>query len=434
MRVCLITWTNRQVGGVETYLSKVIPELARAGSEVGFWYEKDSSPDREPISLQMAKRTWGVEQIGRDRALAGLRDWQPDVLYSHGLLDPELEAQILEVAPAVFFLHSYYGTCISGAKTFKSPTIRPCDCRFGWPCLLRYYPRRCGGWSPLSMVREYQRQHDRLELLTRYKAILTHSRHMVDEYAAHGLRVQQIALPIGPAEENFELLARSTTALEDAEHLSPPRTPWRLLFVGRMDLLKGGRTLLQALPRVVGTLQRPVSVIFAGDGPERHAWEQLGHQLSADQPELTVQFVGWRCTEELTEVLDSSDLLVLPSLWPEPFGQVGLEAGLRAVPVAAFAVGGIPAWLEPGVNGHLAPATPPTSRGLAEAICRCLASRDTHHSLRLGALQLSRRFAMDPHIAELMNVFQNVTADRLSIPHSSAKGGANSSQCQTLTG
>ena len=83
------------------------------------------------------------------------------------------------------------------------------------------------------MVREYQRQHDRLELLTRYKAILTHSRHMVDEYAAHGLRVQQIALPIGPAEENFELLARSTTALEDAEHLSHPRTPWRLLFVGR---------------------------------------------------------------------------------------------------------------------------------------------------------------------------------------------------------
>ena len=97
MRVCLITWTNRQVGGVETYLSKVIPGLAHAGCEVGFWYEKDSSPDREPISLQMAKRTWGVEQIGRDRALAGLRDWQPDVLYSHGLLDPELEAQILEV-------------------------------------------------------------------------------------------------------------------------------------------------------------------------------------------------------------------------------------------------------------------------------------------------------------------------------------------------
>src|SRR5207248_2586442 len=112
MRVGLITWSNRQVGGVETYLNKVIPELARAGCEVGFWYEKDSSPDRELISLQMAKRTWEVEKIGPHRALAGLRDWQPDVLYVHGLLDPELEAQILEIAPAVFFLHSYYGTCI----------------------------------------------------------------------------------------------------------------------------------------------------------------------------------------------------------------------------------------------------------------------------------------------------------------------------------
>ena len=403
MRVCLITWTNRQVGGVETYLSKVIPGLAHAGCEVGFWYEKDSSPDREPISLQMAKRTWGVEQIGRDRALAGLRDWQPDVLYSHGLLDPELEAQILEVAPAVFFLHSYYGTCISGAKTFKNPTIRPCDCRFGWPCLLRYYPRRCGGWSPLSMVREYQRQHDRLELLTRYKAILTHSGHMVDEYAAHGLRVRQIAWP---AEENFELPARSTPALEKAEPFSHPSTPWRLLFVGRMDLLKGGRILLQALPRVVDILKRPVCVVFAGDGPDRGAWERISLRLSSEQPDVTFRFVGWRSAEELTNLLDNADLLVLPSLWPEPFGQVGIEAGHRAVPVAAFAVGGINEWLIDGVNGRLAAGDPPTAEGLTDAIASCLSDPETHFRLRRGALEIAQRFSMKQHLAELLPVLE----------------------------
>ena len=54
--------------------------------------------------------------------------WHPDVIYAHGLTDPAIEARTLEVAPAVFFAHNYYGTCISGAKTFKYPVcqaVRP---------------------------------------------------------------------------------------------------------------------------------------------------------------------------------------------------------------------------------------------------------------------------------------------------------------------
>ena len=70
-----------------------------------------------------------------------------------------------------------------------------------------------------------------------------------------------------------------------------------------------------------------------------------------------------------------ADLLVVPSLWPEPFGLVGLEAARHRLPVAAFAVGGIPDWLRPGVNGYLAPGDPPTPGGLADAIIACLRIR-----------------------------------------------------------
>ena len=50
----------------------------------------------------------------------------------------------------------------------------------------------------------------------------------------------------------------------------------------------------------------------------------------------------------------ASDLLVVPSVWPEPFGSVGPAAAQHGIPAAAFAVGGIPQWLHEGVNGHLA--------------------------------------------------------------------------------
>ena len=72
-------------------------------------------------------------------------------------------------------------------------------------------------------------------------------------------------------------------------------------------------------------------------------------------------------------LFQESDLLVVPSIWPEPFGQVGPEAGLYGVPVAAFAVGGTPSWLTDGVNGLLAAGDPPTAAGLAESIVGCLA-------------------------------------------------------------
>ena len=74
-------------------------------------------------------------------------------------------------------------------------------------------------------------------------------------------------------------------------------------------------------------------------------------------------------------------MLVVPSLWPEPFGLVGLEAARHRLPVAAFAVGGIPDWLRPGVNGYLAPGDPPTPGGLADAIIACLKDPETHARL-----------------------------------------------------
>ena len=104
-----------------------------------------------------------------------------------GCIDPEIEARTLQIAPAVFHAHAYYGTCISGAKTFKSPTTMPCSRRFGWPCLVNYYPRRCGGWSPITMVREFRRQAERLQLLSQYKALVTYSAHMQREFARHGI-------------------------------------------------------------------------------------------------------------------------------------------------------------------------------------------------------------------------------------------------------
>ena len=96
-----------------------------------------------------------------------------------------------------------------------------------------------------------------------------------------------------------------------------------------------------------------------------------------------------------------ADLLAVPSLWPEPFGLVGIEAGCFGLPAVGYAVGGIPDWLIPGQTGELAPGDPPTVEGLAEAMARALADPEHHARLSRGAWELSKQFDTPRHLAML---------------------------------
>ncbi|MBC7930749.1 MAG: glycosyltransferase family 4 protein [Rubrivivax sp.] len=418
MRIAFINWSRRKVGGTETYLSLIIPELARLGHTLAFWHEVDEPLNREQIALPEGVQAWCVSEIGARRALAALRDWKPDLIYTHKVTSPRLEAETLKIAPAVFFAHDYYGTCISGAKTFKYPVVTPCSREFGWKCLLHYYPHRCGGLSPVTMLRLFRLQSRRLELLREYKAILTHSMHMRSEYLKHGFAPDQVHNPSYYAHSPNKLTSSSETGQNDVSpiptfdaapsELNERKLDYHLLFTGRMDLLKGGRTFIEALPQVRDAMKRPLRVTFAGDGPDRAAWERKAAKAQRSVDGLRIDFVGWLQRDKLNSLYQDCDLLVFPSLWPEPFGLAGPEAGFHGVPVAAFNVGGVTDWLIDGVNGHLAPGDPPTASGLAQAIIKCLQDPTDYNRLRRGAVQIAQQFNLKNHLAALMSIFEKI--------------------------
>lgn len=401
MRIAVANWSRREAGGAERYLARVIPALHEAGHEVALFYELDAPLDRAPIPLPEGAPAWSAEALGLPGALDALRGWRPDLVFNQGVLTPEVEEAIQGVARSVFFAHGYLGACISGAKSFKRPAVAPCDRRFGWECLLHYYPKRCGGLSPLTMVRDFRSQSRRRDLLGGYRAIVTNSAHTQSEFARYvedPSRVHAVPLPVYAA-----------PAPREADPRSPGDDgPWRLLFLGRMTSLKGGDVLLDALPAAAAALDRPLHLVFAGDGPDIAAWAARAAEVQAGTPGVSVEFTGWVGGDGLDALFARTDLLVVPSLWPEPFGLVGPEAGLRGVPAAAFAVGGIPDWLADGAGGHLAPADPPTAAGLADAVVRCLRDPGEHARLRGGARAAAGRFSQEAHLAALLRIFADV--------------------------
>jgi len=274
-------------------------------------------------------------------------------------------------------------------------------------CFVHYYPHRCGGLNPMRMLIDYRSQAARLGLMRRYAAVLTASDHMRAEFVRHGLspeRVHTLPPPLGP-DRFFQ-----PVGAEPAQVRPSRDRKLRLLFAGRMTGMKGGLIMIDALTPVANALQCPLEVTFVGDGPDRRLWEQRAQPAQATSSSLQIEFTGWLDSSRLGQLMLDSDLLVVPSTWPEPFGLIGPEAGLHRLPAAAFAVGGIPEWLSDGVNGRLAPGDPPSAAGLARAIVECVRDPAELARLRNGAREQARRYGLQAHIDALLAIFASVIA------------------------
>lgn len=392
MRIAIVNKSARVVGGVERYLDTIVEPLRRRGCEIAFVAEYDASGAHAPIRLSEREPLWIVAKEGEEKVVGALREWAPDVLYAHSVDDLDLESTLLDAAPSVRFVHDFNGTCVSRTKTHAFPHSRPCSRRFGLGCLALYFPRRCGGLSPLTMIRNYGAESRRRALLARYDALLVASDFMRDELIRNGLdgaKVERLRLPIVKSRD-----AGPFPAPVDDGVL-------RLLFVGRMERNKGGHVLLDALQTVAMETGRSVEAVFAGDGSDRAAWQRRAGEIERATSKVVVRFAGWLDEAHLAGELERAHLLVVPSLWPEPFGMVGVEAALCGVPAAAFAVGGIPEWLVDGRNGCLATEMPPNAADLARAIARCVSDPDRYSEMRREAASMARAFALEPHVDRL---------------------------------
>jgi glycosyltransferase involved in cell wall biosynthesis len=132
---------------------------------------------------------------------------------------------------------------------------------------------------------------------------------------------------------------------------------------------------------------------------------------------VEVRFAGWLASAQKTEAMRQADLLAVPSLWPEPFGLVGIEAGCFALPAVGYATGGIPDWLIGGRTGEIAPGDPPTIHGLADALVRALGDRDHYAELCRGAWELSCGFSLERHLAKLEPILREACLANASAVH-----------------
>ena len=124
-----------------------------------------------------------------------------------------------------------------------------------------------------------------------------------------------------------------------------------LLFAGRLVKEKGVEELLDAFERLRASHGERVRLLVAGnvrdsDDP-RNEKAVYGRAVTERMAAMAgVHWAGSLHPAQMHEFLLAGDVFVLPSLWPDPFPTVMLEAAAAGLPIVAAARGGITEFLE----------------------------------------------------------------------------------------
>ncbi|MEW6180843.1 MAG: glycosyltransferase [Chloroflexota bacterium] len=187
-----------------------------------------------------------------------------------------------------------------------------------------------------------------------------------------------------------------------------------ILFVGRIEPLKGLETLIRAFAWIqqssdISRCQHTL-VIVGGDPEETEL------SVNAEMARLQtlvktlgirdlVMFLGKRDQDSLPYYYSAADVVVVPSHY-ESFGMVALEAMACGTPVVASQVGGLAFLVKDGVTGFVVPDGEPEVLG--SRLKEIITNPDLRDRLGMQAHQAARSYSWEKITGEIQSIYAEV--------------------------
>ena len=176
--------------------------------------------------------------------------------------------------------------------------------------------------------------------------------------------------------------------------------------IGRVEPWKGQHVFVEAVPAILEAHPNARVLIVGAPAAKKPEYEP---GLRARCRELGVQgrviFTGPR--KDIPAVLAASDVLVLPSATPEPFGRTVVEAMAAGVPVVATAAGGPLDTVADGDSGWLVPPNDPEA--LAAKVNELLSDPGRARAMgEHGRQRAHALFSLDRLVRDMTAVFEEV--------------------------
>jgi D-inositol-3-phosphate glycosyltransferase len=191
-----------------------------------------------------------------------------------------------------------------------------------------------------------------------------------------------------------------------------PKDAQMVLFVGRIERLKGLETLLRAaaLLQERGFLSPacPCVMVIGGD-PDTPQEEMSYLQELRESLSITsvVTFLGKRPQTELPLYYSAAQAVVMPSQY-ESFGMVALEAMACGTPVVASGVGGLLYLVRDGRTGYHIPDSDPSA--LADKLQKLLSDERLRQELGRHAANLAHTYSWERITDQVLTLYESVLA------------------------
>ena len=320
-----------------------------------------------------------------------------EVVHFHQTNNPLLVHTLTNFSPSVYFVHNHILTCPSGQRLYKS-SWEACPLQPGWACLVNPYLKNCGTRRPVKVGQQLQNCFQMRQEARAFTELLVDSEFMKQTLLQAGFPANRLTVTASVTE--LPQLTEQELAYPTSDTLPI------VLYVGQLTEVKGVEFLIKAARQV----RTPCRFIIVGDGYALPTAQKLVTKLDLAK---RVEFKGWVLKEELGQYYRQASLLVVPSIYPEPFGLVGAEAMAYARPVIAFRRGGIPDWLQHGKTGFL--VEPANISELAAQIDQILTNPALGEQMgKAGRAYLEEKFDPQVHCTTMLTAYKRAIQNFVS--------------------
>tara|TARA_B100001146_G_scaffold90462_1_gene80139 strand:- start:1159 stop:2379 length:1221 start_codon:yes stop_codon:yes gene_type:complete len=186
--------------------------------------------------------------------------------------------------------------------------------------------------------------------------------------------------------------------------LNIPRQNNMVLFVGRIDPIKGLDVLIKALS-MVSSVEDTTLYIVGGNEESNEYYRSIKSLVIEMRLDDKVIFTGAIAHDNLATYYSAADVFVLPSHY-ESLGFVVIEAMACGTPVVASRVGGIPSIVEHGSTGYLIPWRCPEA--FATQIEVLLKNKDLHSFMSKEAIKKAYSLSWDASSKKAADLYGEV--------------------------
>ncbi len=402
----LATLGGKQTGGMNVYVRELTRFLGMAGIQVDVFTR--SQDDHVPHVLHDLGYGNRIVHIpaGAETPLPNQELASHIPQFVDGILQFAREKDVL-----YDLVHSHYWMSGMAALELKQAWNIPVVQMFHTLVLMKNRVAR----DPSQLEGPYREEGERKVMQQADRIIAATPAELAQLQFLYKLDKRKVSIiPPGVDTAHFYPIA----AEEAKEFIGIPPHDRMILFVGRIEPLKGLETLIRAIAAL-----RPTGLLT--DCP--HYLAVIGGEPDASQEEMSAEmtrlqdlvktlglndlvlFLGKRSQDTLPYYYSAADVLVMPSHY-ESFGMVALEAMACGTPVIATQVGGLAFLVKDGETGFVVPDDDPIAMGerLAQLICQ----DDLRCRLGDQAHAYAQQYAWETITRQIIALYRELVAPR----------------------